>query len=152
MTILIRFAIALILAIAPLGARAGTELALGFAEDIDQEETAVATIAYVTWHRHPYEFLLGHLEARDDEDPSLSPTTTFVAASKRLTWRRFYTSLGVALTDTNDDNDVLSGPLQFLTALGYGGERWSISLRHLSNASIEGRNRGETFLMVAFHF
>lgn len=148
----IRHLLAALLACAPCAASAGTELAFGVAEDIDEEEAGIATIAWVTSAEHPWEFLLGHIEARDDEDPQLSPTATFVAASKRFTYRGWYSSLGLALADTSDDNEVLSGPIQFLSAAGYAGERWSLSLRHLSNASIEGRNRGETFLMLAVHF
>ena len=148
----IRHLLAALLACTPCAASAGTELAFGVAEDIDEEETGIATLAYVTAAEHPWELLVGHIEARDDENPQLSPTATFVAASKRLTWRGWYGSLGLALADTSKDNEVLSGPIQFLSAAGYAGKRWSLSLRHLSNASIEGRNRGETFLMLAIHF
>lgn len=146
----IRFVLALALAASPLVARADAELALGIANRIDDETRAgIATLAWVTDAKHPYEFQIGHIESRDALD---LPTATFVAASKRLTWKRWYGSSGIALADTHGDNRVLSGPLQFLTAVGWSAQHWSISLRHLSNAGIEGRNHGETYLMVAWHF
>ena len=148
----IRFVLALLLAASPLAVHAGGELALGVANAIEDEgTTGVATLAWVTDAAHPYEFQVGHIESRADDGGRIAPTATFFAASKRLTWRRWYVSSGLALADTAPGNRVLSGPVQFLSALGWRSERWSISLRHLSNAGSEGRNHGETYLMVAFH-
>ena len=143
-------ALAVLALLAPVACRAGTELAVGVANQVDDETAVgVASIAWVTDAKHPYEFTLGHIQSREDR---VAPTETFVAASKRFTWRRWYGSSGIALADTSKDNRTLSGPLQFLTAVGWSADGWSVSLRHLSNAGIEGRNHGETFLMVAFHF
>ena len=144
-----RFALALLLAALPVAAHAGTELALGIGNKIEDEPTVgVATLAWVTERKHPYEFMIGHIQERDDD---IAPTTTFVAAGKRLTWKRWYAVSGIALADTPKQNRVLSGALQFMSGIGWSAERWSVSLRHLSNAGIEGRNHGETFLTVAYH-
>jgi hypothetical protein len=153
-TMTTRFVLALLLAAAPFGAHAYVELALGLADNIEEEsEAGVASLAWITAHENPYEFLVGHIESRRDPPQGrLSPTATFVSASKRFTWKRWYASSGIALTDTDTDNRVLSGTLQFLTTVGWGGKRWSISMRHLSNAGIEGRNHGETYLMLAYRF
>ena len=146
-----RQAMVALLALAPCGAHAGdVELSLGVVNQIEDEaNVGVATIAWVTDHEHPYEFLVGQIQGREDD---IAPTETFIAASKRLTWKRWYFGSGIALADTDKDNRTLSGPLQFLTAIGWSAERWSVSLRHLSNAGIEGRNHGETFLVVGFRF
>ena len=47
-----------------------------------------------------------------------------------------------------EDNDVLSGHGQFMTAAGYDFGRMALSLRHLSNGDTKGVNRGETFLLL----
>ena len=146
-------AVGLALTASPMLARADAELALGFANNVEDEgNTGVATLAWVTRGERSYEFQIGHIESRADDGGPISPTSTFVAASRRLTWGHWYGSSGIALADTDDDNRVLSGPLQFLTAVGWSAEDWSVSLRHLSNAGIAGRNHGETYLMVAVHF
>lgn len=74
-----------------------------------------------------------------------------MAASRRIAWESWFLSGGVALADTDGDNPVLSGPFQFMTAIGWRGRRWSVSVRHLSNANTRGANRGETFLLVGYH-
>jgi hypothetical protein len=145
-------AAAALLTVLALPARADTELALGFADEIHGETAPIATLGWVGATRHPWEALIGHIESRDGQGLSRTPTTTFIGAAKRLTYRRWFISTGIALADTNNDNEVLSGPFQFMTGIGYGGERWSIAARHLSNASIRGNNRGETFVVVGFRF
>ncbi|HVF34991.1 MAG TPA: acyloxyacyl hydrolase [Candidatus Saccharimonadia bacterium] len=143
-------ALALLALLEPIECAARTELAVGIVNKIEDEASVgTASIAWVTDAKHPYEFTLGQIRPREDD---IAPAETYIAASKRLTWRRWYTSSGIALADTPKDNRTLSGPLQFLTTIGWSAESWSISLRHLSNAGIEGRNHGETYLMVALHY
>lgn len=48
--------------------------------------------------------------------------------------------------------DALSGPLQFATGLGWQGQRWEIVTRHISNAGLEGKNRGENQVLVGWRF
>jgi len=74
------------------------------------------------------------------------PATLFLAASKRLTWRGWFVSGGVAVSDY--ESEVLSGHGQFYTGAGYTAGSWTASLRHLSNGDTGGRNRGETLAIL----
>lgn len=47
---------------------------------------------------------------------------------------------------------ALSGPLQFATAAGWTQGGWLLLVRHVSNAGIQGENRGETMLLVGRSF
>lgn len=142
-----RYLLPVLLSLCSFHACAQFSVSAGVARDIDDVGTQVATFAYLSRHEHPWEFTAGHLFERNDPRYHTA-STTFVAASRRLTWRRWFVSGGVALTDA--DNEVLSGPLQFYTGAGYAGEHWTLSLRHLSNADIRGRNRGETFVLLGY--
>lgn len=133
-------------------ARAGAELSLGFADDIDGEAAPIATLAWLSADAHPWETMLGHIGERDGTGLGRTSTVTFAAVGKRLTWRRWFVGSAVALTDTDRDNRVLSGPVQFVTTLGWSHGGWSIMVRHMSNADTTGVNRGETFLLVGYAF
>ena len=124
------------------------EAGIGYADEIEGESSYVATLGWLSHHEHPYEVVLGHIADRDGTIET--PSATFLGASKRLYWRRWFASLGVALTDV--ENDVLSSTGQFMTGAGFTADRWTISVRHLSNADTGGRNRGETFVLFAFRF
>ena len=108
------------------------------------------TVSYLTEGKHPWEFMLGHIFRRSSSSAVPTPGVDFVSVSKRLTWRRWFVSGGLAWVSA--DNEVLSGHGQFHTGAGWRGERWTFSLRHLSNANTEGRNRGETFMLAQFGF
>ena len=124
------------------------EAGIGYVDEIEEETSVAATLGWLSSGEHPYELILGHIASRDGEFET--PSATFLGASKRLHWRRWFLSLGVALTDV--ENDVLSSTGQFLTGAGYSADRWTVTVRHLSNADTGGRNRGETFVLVAFAF
>ncbi len=126
-------------------ARAGVEFGLGVAEEVDGETAPVAVVSYTSGHRHPWEAMAGYLARREDAQV---PDALFVAASRRYAWERWFVSAGIAWVDEN--NDILSGHAQFFTAAGWQRGRWSLSLRHLSNAGTNGRNRGETFVLLQF--
>jgi hypothetical protein len=144
----LRGGVALMLALCAGTVSARAELGLGLVDEIEGDRTEIATLAWLTEQRHPWEFLIGHIHARDGHESLHSPSVTFAAASKRLTWRNFYLASGVALTDA--DNEILSGEVQFLSTLGWMLGDWSVALRHLSNANTGGRNRGETFLVLSY--
>lgn len=142
--------LALLLLSASSPAAAGElEIGVGRALEIDGETTGVATAAWLTSQRHPWEFLVGYLGERGDGARTVEDNA-WVAVSRRLTWRRFYLSLGAALAV--EDNEVLSDHFQFQTGGGYRFGDVSVSVRHLSNAGISGRNRGETFLLLHYAF
>ena len=46
----------------------------------------------------------------------------------------------------------LSGPLEFASTLGWQWNRFSIRVRHISNAGIHEPNRGETMALVGVNF
>ena len=134
----------------PAQARGGFEAGLGIAKDIDGEEAGVATLAYLTEQKHPWEFIAGYFDQRREAGMATVEDTFWFGVSKRLTWHGLYASFGVAYAQ--EDNEVLSDRLQFQSAVGYRGGDISVSLRHLSNGSISGRNRGETFLLLHYAF
>lgn len=122
----------------------------GVTDQIDGEATPVVVVSWLGASRHPWELSAGYLGKRERLNNGPAPVTVFVAVSKRLTWRRWFVSGGVALIDK--DSDVLSGHGQFYTGAGYAGQKWALSLRHLSNGDTGGSNRGETFVLLEYRF
>ncbi|MEO7072947.1 MAG: acyloxyacyl hydrolase [Rhodanobacter sp.] len=47
---------------------------------------------------------------------------------------------------------ALSGGFEFVSTLGWQGRHLSVQIRHVSNAGIEGPNRGETMALVGVGF
>lgn len=143
-----RVLLAVLATLAAGPAAAGWELGAGRAQRVDGERAGLATVSYLTAQpRFPWEFMVGYIDSRQRSRDGSTHDQLLVGASKR--WNvtsHFYGSVGVALN--SDDTDVLSGHLQFQSALGWRSKRFGISLRHLSNASITGANRGETFVLV----
>ncbi len=133
-------------------AHAGWELGVGGTQKIDGEATWLTTVSYVTPEkRFPWELMAGYINGRGSIDSGSVPDQYFIGASKRYNFTdNLYASFGVALNDR--DTDVLSGHVQFQSALGWHYQRVGLSIRHLSNGSIEGRNRGETFLLLQVAF
>lgn len=129
---------------------AGTEVGLGYAEGIDGEPAHVLTLGYTTAQRHPWEFLAGYISQRDYATRAPVSDALVAVASRRLTWKGWFASGGIAWV--SEDNDVLSGHAQFLTGAGWHGGAWTVSVRHLSNGDTNGRNRGETFLLLQYGF
>ena len=131
-------------------AEPGFAIGLGVTDEIEGERTEVVSVSWLGHSRHPWEFSAGRLGPRDDLEREPLPATVFVAVSKRLTWRRWFVSGGIAVTD--QDNDILSGHAQFYSGAGYSTGTWTASLRHLSNGDTGGRNRGESFALVEYRF
>lgn len=132
-------------------ASAGVELGLAHVGEIEGQSTHALTLGYLTEGAHPWEFTAGHILSRSRTSRVPSPNVTFLALSKRLTWRGWFVQGGIAWTDS--DTEVLSRKWQFMTGGGYRfNERWSLSLRHLSNANTGGRNRGENLLLLQYGF
>lgn len=129
-------------------AQAGWHVGAGAVDEIDGQSSWMATASYRTQHRHPYEFIAGHIAARDGN--IVTPEVFWISASKRFTWKHWFAQSGIAWADV--DNEVLSKHFQFQTGIGYDFGRIELSLRHLSNANTGGRNRGETFLLLDYGF
>jgi hypothetical protein len=143
-----RILLVLLLGLAAAPASASWHLGLGLADEIDGKHTGLATLSWLSDQRHPWEISGGYFAVRRNHAGPDVPDAVFMALSKRISGRHWFLSSGVAHVD--EDNEVLSGHFQFLTGVGYARERWTVSLRHLSNASTNGRNRGETFLLLQF--
>jgi len=141
-----RYLIVVLLSLASTPLWAGWQLGLGFADEIDRQHTGLATLSWLSEHPHPWEFMGGYLLARGGRSDPEVPDALFLALSKRISGRRWFLTSGIAFVD--EDNEVLSGHFQFMSGAGYSRQGWTISLRHLSNASTSGRNRGETFLLL----
>lgn len=139
-----------LLLLAPGTAVAGVHLGVSYVDEIEGESSEAVTLSYLTEARHPWEFMAGHIRARDRSGPVATPSVNFLSASKRYTWRGWFAQGGIAWTDS--DTEVLSNNWQFMTGVGYGWQRWTLSLRHLSNANTGGRNRGENLLILQYGF
>lgn len=130
-------------------AHAGMHVGVGPVDEIDGQTTAMAAVTWETDKTHPWEFLVGTIHRRTP-DPTSTPDVYFLAISKRFTWRGWFVQGGVAMTSS--DTDVLSRHWQFQTGLGYRYQRFTASVRHLSNANTGGRNRGENYLLLSYGF
>ena len=130
-------------------ADASVHVGAGLVDEIDGEGSVMATVAWLTESRHPWEFIVGYIDGRDVAVIH-TPGTAWISASKRYTWNHWFAQGGIAWADA--DNEVLSQHWQFQTGAGYDFGRVSLSLRHLSNANTGGRNRGETFLLLDYGF
>lgn len=141
----------LLVVLSPPGhAGEGPGIGVGLTEEIDGERTEVLVLSWLGKRRHPWELAAGYLGRRTRLQGGGAQPTVFVAMSKRLTWRRWFISGGIALSD--HDGDVLSGHGQFYTGAGFEAGAWALSLRHLSNGDTGGRNRGETFALLEFRW
>jgi hypothetical protein len=76
----------------------------------------------------------------------LDRSVQMVAAGLR--WRRGGFINGFAVGLATPRTAAISGPLQFVTTLGYGLTHWAVLVQHVSNAGFTGRNHGETMLML----
>ena len=61
-------------------------------------------------------------------------------------------TLGAGIGAQAGETDALSGDPQFITTAGWRWQRFSLLLRHISNASQHEPNDGETMLMAAWRF
>ncbi|MCX7557492.1 acyloxyacyl hydrolase [Xanthomonadaceae bacterium JHOS43] len=138
----------LVLLNAPL-AVADVHVGLGPVDEVEGVGSKTFTLSWETDATHPWEFMLGGIDARDDT-AMRTPRVWFASVSKRFTWNGWFAQGGIAAT--NSDTDVLSEHWQFMTGLGYRYQRFTVSLRHLSNANTGGRNRGENLLLLQYGF
>lgn len=128
------------------------ELGGGLTDEIEGKASHTFTAAwFIRDGDWPIELLVGHIAGRDDPDEFQSPEVNFAAVSLRRQWSHWFAGFGVALID--GQSEVLSSTHQFVSTGGYRlNDRFSVALRHLSNANTRGRNRGENLLTVNFQF
>lgn len=123
------------------------QVAAGFADEHDGDFAPVATVSYLIDRRFPIEIVggyIGHRILRSGRTES----TWFVGSDLRWQGRWWFVGGGAAWV--NRESELLSSRYQFMTLAGLRGQHWVLTLRHLSNASTGGRNRGETFLTLGY--
>jgi hypothetical protein len=69
-----------------------------------------------------------------------------------LRWRHGGWLLGFAPALATARTEAVSGSLQFVSTLGWQWSCCALLLQHISNAGTNGRNLGETMLMLEAHF
>lgn len=95
---------------------------------------------------------LGWVGARD-ERPSLDRDVVVAAAGVSLVdwWKRAFFSFQFGYA--NRTTEALSSHGQFISSLGWQGDRYALMVRHVSNGNVfGGRNLGETMFMVGVTF
>lgn len=115
-----------------------------FVERIGEERP----IGPVTWAP---DFALGWIAARSTQRANLDHDVALLALGARVyVWRRLFLAEQAAITAGT--TDALSSRGEFVSSLGWQGERWVAMLRHISNADLHTPNHGETMLLVGFAF
>lgn len=147
-----------LLVAAPVHA-ADVEVAVGMSNTTDREFTPAASVAWLPELRPMSNAVLradvgavyldgrGHVAGRDLED-------SVVVAHLGLRYERTDNglTLGAGVGTQAGETDALSGDVQFITTAGWRWERFSLLVRHISNASLEAPNNGETMLMAGWRF
>lgn len=135
------------------------ELALGASITTDREFTPVASVAWLPELRRMSNAVLraeagsvlvdgrGHVAGRDLHE-------SVVVGHVGLRYERSDNglTLGFGVGGQAGETDALTGDVQFITTGGWRRERASLLLRHISNASLDSPNDGETMLVAAWRF
>lgn len=153
--------VTLVLASAPLAASAGSdiELAIGASTTTDREFTRTGSIAWVPALRQLDNAVLRaqtgliYVDGRRpvaDRDLEDDVWVGYVGLRYERTDNGL--ALGAAIGAQSGETDALSGHPQFITSVGWRWDRFSLSIRHISNASLHSPNDGETALVGAWRF
>ncbi|QDW66400.1 acyloxyacyl hydrolase [Luteimonas granuli] len=157
----LRAGLALALASASLPALAASnvEVAAGASFTTDNESTGVASVAWLPRLGSMEKAVIraevgaihvdgrGHVPGRD-----LADSVTVGFAGLRYERTDNGLTLGAGVGAQSGETDALSGDPQFVTTAGWRWDRFSLLLRHISNASLHSPNRGETMLVGAWRF
>jgi hypothetical protein len=77
--------------------------------------------------------------------------TWFAGAGARLyVWRGFFASFEIGAVDSQ--TPAFSSSYQFATSVGWSWEHLVITVRHISNAGLEGPNKGDTTFLAGVSF
>ncbi|WP_182822976.1 acyloxyacyl hydrolase [Luteimonas sp. MC1782] len=145
--------------LAPARESPDVEVALGASNTTDREFTAVASVAWLPELRRMSNAVLraeagavlvdgrGHVVGRDLDE-------SVVVGHVGLRYERTDNglTLGAGVGGQAGETDALSGDVQFITTGGWRWERFSLLVRHISNASLDSPNDGETMLVAAWRF
>jgi hypothetical protein len=141
---------ALLLAASTAAAGPQYRFAVGAAKPHEERWTGTLTLGlerdWRPFHggRLSWDAMLVAIDARDGEGPGLDRDVQLAGAGLR--WRRSGFINGFAVALATPRTDAISGPVQFVTTIGYGRNGWAVLLKHISNAGFKGRNHGETIL------
>lgn len=133
----------------PTAAADEWQVTVGVADKVDDDYALTAGVSYLTDHRFPVELMGGYIGARQVDSGPVGPTWW---AGAGLRWQGDWWFLGGGVAFVSNQSEILSSAYQFVTTAGIRHGSWLASLRHLSNASTRGRNRGETFLSIGWAF
>jgi hypothetical protein len=150
--------VAVLLLAAAAPALAQVETALGVSLTRNNESTPVATLTWLPAWR-PYgergelrwEAGVTHVRPRENTSYNLNDLVTVVHGGARYERDNGFTA-GFGLGAQIGHSDALSGNPQFVSTIGWRWGRFSLLLRHVSNASIREPNDGETMLQGAWRF
>ena len=142
-----------------LPALAQVEVAAGPSKTTGNEYTNVASVAWLPEIR-PLENAtlradlgLVYVDGRDDTpDRDLSDGVFVAHAGLRYERTDNGLTLGAGIGAQSGESDALSGDPQFISTLGWRWDRFSLLLRHISNAGLHDPNDGETMLLAAWRF
>ena len=131
---------------------AGFGIGLGIDKPILSRSVAVVVVDYVSADpRFPWDIEGGRFGRHGHAgDFDAAPATYFASVQRRIQWEHLFVAGGIAWDSAN--NDILSGHWQFATGIGARFNRWTFSLRHLSNGGVTGHNHGETYALVELAF
>lgn len=149
------------LAAGPVAAReaADIEIALGASNTTDREFTPVASVAWL-----PELMLMPNAVLRADAGVvyvdgrgdvvgrDLSDGVVVGHVGLRYERTDNGLTLGAGVGGQAGETDALSGDVQFITTGGWRWERFSLLVRHISNASLNSPNDGETMLVAGWRF
>ncbi|MDH5824911.1 acyloxyacyl hydrolase [Luteimonas sp. RD2P54] len=144
--------------LAPARAQAQVEVAAGASATRDNETTAVASVAWLPEFRPLSSAVLRwelgaiHVRGRDDTRYDLEDEVTVAHAGLRYERTDNGLTLGFGVGAQAGETDALSGDPQFVTTAGWRWGRFSLLGRHISNASLDQPNDGETMLVAAWRF
>jgi hypothetical protein len=129
------------------------ELAGGAVDEVDGKAVSSLLLSIVSDDLHPWEISVGHIQERHIGDQEITPAVNYLSINRR--WSsphpaRWFWVSGLALVD--GQSSALSSAYQFVNGPGWAGDRITISFRHMSNANLRGRNRGENQLLIAWRF
>ena len=103
----------------------------------------------VTWQPT---LTLGFVGSRSDRRDHLDHDVFVAGGGARLVWWR-HAFFGAEIGYVSQRTDALSSHEQFISSLGWQGERYVVMLRHISNADLfGGRNLGETMVLAGLSF
>lgn len=134
---------AVLLVFLPIAASAQPDVRFGggFSDELDGHSTHVAALGVSLGARHDWELAVTHFGERNMRQRV--PSRTVVSAARRFGSGRFQLLFGPALNDHGDE--ILSGHWQWISGLEVSTRLGRLSIRHLSNGGMTGRNRGETW-------